>query len=32
LYFAMISQNRSSFGWFGAPSYITTVEPFASGP
>ena len=31
-YFSTISQNRSSAGWFGTPSYITCVAPLASGP
>jgi hypothetical protein len=31
-HFAMICQSRSGPGWFGAPSYIITVAPFASGP
>ena len=28
----MIFQNRSFSGKFGAPSYISTVAPFSSGP
>jgi hypothetical protein len=32
LYFSTISHSRSRFGQSGAPSYITTVAPFASGP
>jgi hypothetical protein len=28
----MMSQKRSFCGWFGAPSYMRVVAPFASGP
>src|SRR5207249_11277132 len=31
-YSSMIFQKRSGCGQFGAPSYITVVAPFASGP
>src|ERR1035437_11107962 len=32
LWSSMIFQKRSFAGKFGAPSYITTVAPLASGP
>src|SRR5918912_2503811 len=31
-YFSTIAQKRSSRGWLGAPSYMTTVAPLHSGP
>ena len=31
-YFSMIDHQRSLSGKSGVPSYMTPVEPFASGP